>query len=108
MAITELQPTVTGAGSLLSNTSDHTHKPFLRRSELCGELSLQASSEAILTCGLRISDNPTSDHLTPQEITNQDTPDMGADGGDLSCPGSSVVADTQQEFPDSFTVDEER
>lgn len=31
-------------------------------------------------------------NLTPQETTNQDAPDMGADGGDLSCPGSSVVA----------------
>jgi hypothetical protein len=34
------------------------------------------------TCGLRISDNPISDNLTPQETTNQDAPDMGADGGD--------------------------
>ena len=46
-----------------------------------------------LTCGLRISDNPTSDNLTPQETTNQDAPDMGPDGAGLSCPGSSVVAD---------------
>jgi len=45
------------------------------------------------TCGLRISDSPTSDNLTPQETTNQDAPDMGTDGADLSCPGSSVVAD---------------
>ena len=45
------------------------------------------------TCGLRISDSPTSDNLTLQEITNQDAPDMGADGGDWFCPGSSVVAD---------------
>jgi hypothetical protein len=45
------------------------------------------------TCGLRISDSPTSDNLTPQETTNQDAPDMGADGAGLSCPGSSVVAD---------------
>ena len=45
------------------------------------------------TCGLRISDNPTSDNLTPQETTNQNAPDMGADGAGLSCPGSSEVAD---------------
>jgi hypothetical protein len=43
------------------------------------------------TCGLRNSDNPTSDNLTPQETTKQDAPIMGADGDGLSCPGSSVV-----------------
>jgi len=37
-----------------------------------------------LTCGLRISDSPTSDNLTPQETTNQDAPDMGQMG--LVCP----------------------
>ena len=46
-----------------------------------------------LTCGLRISDSPTSDNLTLRETTNQDTPDMGPDGAGLSCPGTSVVAD---------------
>ena len=45
------------------------------------------------TCGLRISPNPTSDNLTPQQTTNQDAPDMGADWADLSCPGSSLVAE---------------
>jgi hypothetical protein len=50
-----------------------------------------------LTCDLRISDSPTSDNLTPQETTNQDAPDMGADGAGLSCPGSSVVADEDDE-----------
>jgi hypothetical protein len=45
------------------------------------------------TCGLRNSDNATSDNLTPQETTNQDALDMGADGAELSCPGSSVVAE---------------
>ncbi len=50
-----------------------------------------------LTCSLRISDNPTSNNLTPQETTNQDAPDMGADGAGLSCPGSSVVADADDE-----------
>jgi hypothetical protein len=39
------------------------------------------------------SDNPTSDNRTPQETTKQDAPDMGGDGGELSCPGSSVVAE---------------
>jgi len=44
------------------------------------------------TCGLRISDSPTSDNLTPQETTTQDALDMGPDGAGLSCPGSNVVA----------------
>jgi hypothetical protein len=48
-------------------------------------------------CGLRISASPTSDNLTPQETTNQDAPDMGPDGADLSCPGSSVVASPELE-----------
>ena len=46
------------------------------------------------TCGLRISDSTTSDNLTPQETTNQDTSDRAQDGPGLSCPGSSVVADS--------------
>lgn len=37
--------------------------------------------------------NVSKASVTPQETTNQDAPDMGADGGDLACPGSSVVAD---------------
>ena len=44
------------------------------------------------TCGLRNSDNPTSDNLTPEETTNQDTPEVAACGASLSCTGSSVVA----------------
>ena len=32
---------------------------------------------------------------------------MGVDGGDLSCPGRSVVAGASQEFPDSVTDEEE-
>ena len=32
------------------------------------------------TCGLRISDSPTSDNLTPQETTTQDALDMGLIG----------------------------
>jgi len=30
------------------------------------------------TCGLRNSENPTSDNLNPQETTSQDAPDVGA------------------------------
>jgi len=41
-----------------------------------------------LTCGLRISDTPTSNNLTPEETTRQAAPDMGPDGAGLSCPGS--------------------
>jgi len=52
------------------------------------------------TCGLRITTSPTSDKLTPQETTNQDSPDMGEDGGSLSCPGSSVVADIGRDNPE--------
>jgi len=51
------------------------------------------------TCGLRNSDNPPSDNLTPQETTNQAAPDIGGDGAGLSCPGSSVVADEDDDQP---------
>ena len=54
------------------------------------------------TCGLRISDNPTSDNLTPQETTDVDTAQVGLDGAGLSCPGSSMVAeDVRFETPDA-------
>ena len=49
------------------------------------------------TRGLGIPDSPTSDNLTPQETTKQDTHEVGADGAGLSCPGSSVVADEREE-----------
>ena len=49
------------------------------------------------TCGLRISDSPTSDNLNPPETTKQDAPEVGADGAGLSCPGSSVVADSRSD-----------
>ena len=39
------------------------------------------------TCGLRISDSPTSDNLTPQQTTKQDAPDMGTDGDDFKIGG---------------------
>ena len=48
------------------------------------------------TCGLRISANPASDNLNPQQPTIQDAREMGADGAGLSCPGSSVVADADE------------
>ena len=36
---------------------------------------------------------------TPQETTKQDALVMGPDGIDLSCPGSSVVADGRSSQP---------
>jgi hypothetical protein len=36
------------------------------------------------TCGLRISAEPTSDNLTPQETTQPDAHDIGLDGAELS------------------------
>ena len=51
----------------------------------------------LLDRGLRISDRPTSDNLTPQETTKQGIADMGPDGAGLSWPGSSVVADADDE-----------
>ena len=49
-----------------------------------------------MTGGLRNSENPTSDNLTPQETTNQVAPEIGIDGFELSCPGSSVVAEEDE------------
>ena len=46
------------------------------------------------TCGLRTSVDPTSDNLTPQETTTQQEGKMGLDRAGLSCPGSSVVAES--------------
>ena len=45
------------------------------------------------TCGLRTVPDPNSDNLTPQETTTQEVDEMGLDGGSLSYPGSSVVAE---------------
>lgn len=44
------------------------------------------------TCGLQNSDSPTSNTLTLQETIEEDSGMVGADGADLSCAGSSVVA----------------
>ncbi len=53
------------------------------------------------TCGLVITPSTPSDNLTPQETTEEESGTVGADGTGLSCPGSSVVADCDQEFSDS-------
>jgi len=45
------------------------------------------------TCDLRTSAAPTSHNRTPQETINQDVSEVGHDGADLSCPGSSMVAE---------------
>ena len=57
------------------------------------------------TCGLRNSQIPTSDNLSPQETTRPDAPDMGLDRAELSCPGSSVVAGRFQSSTDLDPVD---
>jgi hypothetical protein len=46
------------------------------------------------TRGLGIASKPTSDNLNSQETTNQATGEVGTDGPGLSCPGSSVVAES--------------
>jgi hypothetical protein len=46
------------------------------------------------TCGLQDAESPTSDNLTPQETTTQDSPDIGRDRVSFPCPGSSVVAES--------------
>ena len=57
------------------------------------EHEVQPNLKLAATCGLGISSNTTSDN--PQQTTKLDTPDMGLDGAELSCPGSSVVADCE-------------
>ncbi|GKS62920.1 hypothetical protein YTPLAS72_02240 [Nitrospira sp.] len=49
------------------------------------------------TRSLGITPGATSDNLTPQETTTQDTGTVGAEGADLSCSGGSVVADRNNE-----------
>jgi hypothetical protein len=60
----------------------------------CRVIGLQFQT---MTCGLQSVTDPTSHHLTPQETTVHATALAGADGDDLSCPGSSVVADADDE-----------
>ena len=66
------------------------------------------------TCGLRTSASPTSDNVSPQETINQNSSNMGGDGASLSCPGSSVVANSECEGarlenpPASATIGSER
>ena len=50
-----------------------------------------------VTRDLVISASPTSDNLTPQETTNQANLEVGADGAGLSCPGSRVEAEEDEE-----------
>ncbi len=45
------------------------------------------------TCGLQNSERPTSDNVTPQETTEQESGTVGADGAGLPCAASSVVTD---------------
>ena len=49
-----------------------------------------------LTRGLGIVSNPTSDNLNPQKTTKEDAPEVGTDGPELSCPGTSVVAEEDE------------
>jgi len=58
---------------------------------------LAQSKESEMTPGLGIIPSPTSDNLNPQETTNQTDLEVGIGGADLSCPGSSVVADAAKE-----------
>lgn len=61
------------------------------------ELILQRIRERSLICGLRVSDKPTSDNLKPQETTSHANLEVGVDGAELSCPGSSGVAKAEFE-----------
>ena len=62
-----------------------------RGSGCCG--TKLAPRKVPATRGLGISESPTSDNLTPQKSTKQDTHEVGPDGTGLACPGRSVVAD---------------
>jgi hypothetical protein len=48
------------------------------------------------TCGLRNSANPTPGNLNLQETTTQADRDVVAGGPELSCPGSTVVAEPKR------------
>ena len=50
-----------------------------------------------VTRDLVISASPNSDNLTPGETIGHDTPEVGTDGPELSCPGSSVEAEEYEE-----------
>jgi hypothetical protein len=53
-----------------------------------------APAQYEVTRGLGIVPNTTSDNLNPQGTTNHEIGQMGRDGAGLSCPGSSLVAET--------------
>ena len=46
--------------------------------------------------GIRTSESPTSDNVSPQEAIKQSTSEMGPDGADLSRPGRSVGANLDE------------
>ena len=58
------------------------------------------------TRGLGIVSSPHTNPLRPQKTTEHDLSELVLDGAGLSCSGSSVVADTFQEFSDSVPDDE--
>ena len=66
-------------------------------SPVCPRYQDGADEENVATLGLRISDSPTSDNLTPQETTSDVSHDMGPDGARLSCPGRNVVAENGED-----------
>lgn len=49
------------------------------------------------TRGFGIVPSTTLHNPTPQETTNQDSPDIGREGTSLSIPGSSVVENPEYE-----------
>lgn len=53
------------------------------------------------TCGIEFTPSTTSDNLTPQETTEEESGTVGADRTGLPCPGSSAVADCDQKLSDS-------
>ncbi len=58
------------------------------------------------TRGLGITPSATSNNLTPQETTSQESGMVGADGAGLSCPGSSVVAEDVEDSSEPNLVSE--
>ena len=49
------------------------------------------------TRGLGIVSGPHADRLSPTKTTDHDPSEVVLDGAGLSCSGSSVVADTQDD-----------
>ena len=75
------------------STSEHRGWRFA----VCGKEDVElARGIEPPTCGLQSSESSPSDNLTPQETTTHDTGTVDADGAGLSCPGSSVVAQSDE------------